>query len=333
MSLNPAIIALTSGSLLFSFFAVYASYFGLRIIFQWDLASGSDLQVSLERKTYLISTILAYLMLYKLVSFFLFVHTADHLHEMFVGAMCAAGSLNVNPYGYATLLVKILNVVLCGTWLILNHVDNRGYDYPLVRPKYKFLLVITFLLLLETNLQLRYFGALRWDVITACCGALFNEGASSISGYAAGFPVGPGKILLFASLYLILQIGLEFLFTGRGAEYFAIISSWFFIFCGIALVSFISLYYYELPTHHCPFCLLQSDYHYIGYAFYLSALMGGIMGLGVGLLNRYRGIPSLKEEILQIQKRLCLGSMTGNLFFTAMASYPMIFSDFTLQRH
>jgi hypothetical protein len=331
MLLNPAIIALTLGSLLLSFFAVYASYVGLRIIFQWDLASGSDLQVSLERKTYLISTILAYLMAYELLSFFLFVHTADHLHEVFVGAMCAAGSLNVNPYGYSTLLVKVLNVVLCGIWLILNHVDHRGYDYPLIRPKYKLLLVITFLFLLETELQLRYFGALRRGVITACCGALFNEGSSSVSGYLSGVPAGTGKILLFASLCSIVGIGLRFLFTERGAEYFAILSSWFFIFCGVALVSFISVYYYELPTHHCPFCLLQPDYRYIGYAFYLSALMGGTMGLGVGVLNRYREIPSLRKEFLGIQKRLCLGSMIGNLCFTAIASYPMIFSDFTLQ--
>jgi len=329
--LNPAIIALICGSLLLSFFAVYATYYGIKIVWKWDLASGSDLQLSLERKTYLISTILAYLMVFQLFSFFLFVYTADHLHDVFVGAMCAAGTLNVDAFGYPTLLIKILNVVLCGVWVIVNHVDNRAYDYPLIRPKYKLLPVITGFLLLETYLQLGYFGALRADVITSCCGSIFSEDEPSIVGDLAAISPGLGKILLFVSLYFILRIGFQFLFTGGGAIYFAGVSSWFFVFSAVALISFISVYYYELPTHHCPFCLLQSNYHYVGYGSYLSALAGGIMGLSVGFLNRYIGTPSLREEIPRAQKKLCLGSMISYLVFTAIAAYPMIFSDFKLE--
>jgi hypothetical protein len=329
--LNPAIIALICGSLLLSFFAVYASYHGLRILRKWDLSSGSDLQLSLERKTYLISTILAYLMAFQLFSFFLFVYTADHLHDVFVGAMCAAGTLNVDAFGYPTLLVKILNVVLCGVWVIVNHVDNRGYDYPLIRPKYKLLTVITGFLLLETYLQLSYFGALRADVITSCCGSIFSEDQPSVVGDLTGISSVAGKVLLFVSIYFILRIGFQFLFTGGGAIYFAGISSWFFVFSAVALISFISVYYYELPTHHCPFCLLQSNYHYIGYGFYLTALAGGIMGLSLGFLNRYTGTSSLRDEIPKAQRKLCLGSMISYLLFVAMAVYPMIFSDFKLE--
>jgi hypothetical protein len=328
---NPAIIALICGSLLLSFFAVYASYYGLKIVQKWDLASGSDLQLFLERKTYLISTILAYLMAFELFSFFLFVYTADHLHDVFVGAMCAAGTLNVDDFGYPTLLVKILNVVLCGVWVVVNHVDNRAYDYPLIRPKYKLLPVITLFLLLEAYLQIRYFSGLRADVITSCCGSIFSEDQPSVAGELAAISSGAGKILLFVSLYFILRIGLQFLITGGGAVYFAGVSSWFFVFSAVALISFISVYYYELPTHHCPFCLLQPSYHYVGYSFYLSSLAGGIMGLSLGFLNRYTGIASLKDEIPRTQKKLCLGSMISYLLFVAIAVYPMIFSDFKLE--
>ncbi|MEW6667650.1 MAG: hypothetical protein AB1512_20775 [Thermodesulfobacteriota bacterium] len=330
MILNPAIIALNFGSLLLSIFAVYASYFGLKIIRHWDIASGSDLQLSLERKTYLISTVLTYLMAFELLSFFLFVYTADSLHEMFVGAMCAAGALNVDSCGYLTLLVKILNVVLCGLWLVLNHVDSRGYDYPLIRPKYKLLLAVSALLLLETYLQWTYFGALNADVITSCCGALFSQDNPSIAGDLATISPGVGKILLFVSLYFILRIGLQLFFTGSGAVWFAGASSWFFVFSAVALISFISVYYYELPTHHCPFCLLQLEYHHIGYVFYISTLAGGILGLSVGTLNRYRDILSLKRIIPPAQKKLCMGSMISYSIFAATAGYPMIFSDFKL---
>ena len=40
-----------------------------------------------------------------------------------------------------------------------------------------------------------------------------------------------------------------------------------------AMVSFISPYVYEMPSHHCPFDVLQSGYHWIGYPLYL--LLGG----------------------------------------------------------
>ena len=55
--------------------------------------------------------------------------------------MCAAGTLNVNAYGYPTLVLKVLNCLLAGIWLILNHADNRADDYPLIRKKYALLLL------------------------------------------------------------------------------------------------------------------------------------------------------------------------------------------------
>jgi hypothetical protein len=101
--LNPGIIALVLASFLMVAFAGYASFTGLQIIRSWDMRSGSPAQLSLERKTYLVSTIFAYVSAFQLLSLFMFIYTADHIHSLFVGAMCAAGSLNVNGYGYPTL--------------------------------------------------------------------------------------------------------------------------------------------------------------------------------------------------------------------------------------
>ncbi|MCK7477230.1 MAG: hypothetical protein M0C28_06800 [Candidatus Moduliflexus flocculans] len=56
--------------------------------------------------------------------------------------MCATGVLNVNAFGFPTLLLKSAVFLLAALWLLLNRVDNRGYDYPLVRVKYGLLLVI-----------------------------------------------------------------------------------------------------------------------------------------------------------------------------------------------
>ena len=99
----------------------------------------------------------------------------------------------------------------------------------------------------------------------------------------------------------------------------------------ISIISFISVYFYELPTHHCPFCLLQREYHYIGYPLYVTLLAGGIAGMGVGALERVRGPESLKLCLPSIQQRLCLVAMIGFMVFSAISTWPMVFSDFTLE--
>jgi len=103
------------------------------------------------------------------------------------------------------------------------------------------------------------------------------------------------------------------------------------VFSFVAIISFISLYFYELPTHHCPFDLLQREYNYIGYPLYLSLFAAGITGAGAGVIDRFKDAPSLKSVIPSLQKRLCLFSMIGYIVFTLIATYPIVFSGFILE--
>jgi len=143
MVLHPAIIALLTSSIFITGLVLYSARIGVTILVRWDLTSGSELQLELERKTYLISTVLANAFVFQLVSLFLYIFTADRLHSQFVGAMCAAGTLYLNGFGYPALMLKIVTFLLAGLWLILDYTDTRAYDYPLVRTKYLLLLVLT----------------------------------------------------------------------------------------------------------------------------------------------------------------------------------------------
>ncbi len=331
MILNPGIIALISASFMVTAFAAYAAFTGVRIIRYWDLSSGTPTQLNLERKTYLVSVIFAYVSAFQLLSLFMFVYTADHIHTLFVGAMCAAGTLNANGYGYPTLALKGVNFFLCGLWLLVNYTDNRAENYPLIRFKYKFLLLITGLLFVEAFFQIKYFAGLKVDIITSCCGALFSEDTKEIGGQIASLPSRPTMILFFLTLVLTVRTGIHFLITGRGARWFAGFAGWALILSVASVVSFISVYFYELPTHHCPFCLLQKEYHYIGYALYLTLLPAGICGVGVGLLERFSTQASLKGIVPVLQKRLCILSMSAYVAFVVISLYPMAFSDFILE--
>jgi len=86
MIVNPAIIALIGSAMLSAGFSVYAVVLGSQIIRSWDLSSGTALQLQLERRTYLISTIMACLLGVEIFSLFLFIYTADHIHPMSAAA-------------------------------------------------------------------------------------------------------------------------------------------------------------------------------------------------------------------------------------------------------
>jgi hypothetical protein len=328
--LNPAIIALVGGGLLVSAFALYAAYNGYLIIRHWDLNSGSELQLALERKTYLVSTIFGVLLAFEFAGLFLFAYTADHIHDLFVGAMCAAGSLNVNDYGYSTLVVKIVSFILCGVWTVVNYADNQAADYPMTRAKYKLLFYVTGALLLETFLQCRYFLSLEADVITSCCGTLFSLESQTVTGDLTALPPYGTMVVFCVGVALTIRAGVHFLVTGRAAGMFSLFASAAMVMGLLAVISVISVYYYELPTHHCPFCLLQKEYHYIGYPLYFSLFLAGISGIGVGAIERHKGSWS-GEGFPRIQRSLTSLSLGSYLVFTGIAAYPMIFSDFILE--
>ncbi len=328
--MNPAVLALSFGGILACIAAGYGTQLGIAILRRWNLTSGSERQLALERKTYLVSVLLGWVMIFEFLSLFMFVHTADHLHALFVGAMCAAGTLTVNEYGYPALILKILNAVLCGLWMLINHADTRAPDYPLIRVKYAAVLIIAALLVIENGFQLGYWMHLNPNVITSCCGILFSTGGQTVAADLAHLPPAGTMMVFFASLMGVVGMALCFYRTGRGARVLAVMSGWFFILALTSILSFISVYIYQLPTHHCPFCLLQREYGYIGYPLYGSLLIGGIAGMGIGVLDRFKGIDSLTAVIPKIQHRLCLTVLIGFAIFGGIAVYPMIFSDFKL---
>jgi hypothetical protein len=330
MILHPAILALVAGAAVIGLMIIGASWFGLQIIRKWDLSSGSELQLGLEKKTYLISTVMAYAFGFQIISLFLFIHTADSLCSMFTGAMCAAGTLAVNSYGYPVFILKIVNFLFAGLWLIMNFADNRSQDYPLIRKKYLLLLVIMPFVLAEALLQAVYFFSLKADVITSCCGSLFStEGRGTVQSFLS-MPVGPVRVLFFASAACAAATGSYLYLTGRGAYLFSSVSLITFVVSALSLMLFVSLYIYEIPTHHCPFCILKKEYHFIGYLLYAALLGGAVAGIGAGMLQPFRTIHSLSLIIPDVQRRLALVAVLSSAVFTFTALYYMLFTDFIL---
>lgn len=329
MMLHPGVASLFVGSLVVGFMVVYACCHAAKILRLWNLGSGSEVQLNLERKTYLVSTLMSYAFVFQLLSLFLFIFTADKLSTLFVGAMCAAGTLNVNSYGYPAIVLKIVNFIFGGTWLILNYVDNRTIDYRLIRKKYLFLLVIAPFVIADTVLQSAYFLNLKPDVITSCCASLFGaDGRSGMGASISILPATPMKAVFYGTMAITLVTGGHFHVTGKAGLVFPVASLVTFAVSAASLISFISPYFYELPTHHCPFCLLQREYGYVGYPLYATLLGGVLGGAAEGALVAANRGGDLNEAVVRMQKRLTLMTLRSYLLFTVIVSSAMIFTDF-----
>lgn len=330
MILQPAVIALLFICLATTGMVFYAAFYGIGIIRRWDIKSGSEEQLVLERGTYLISMILSYVLAFEIGSLFLYIFTADSMHSLFTGAMCAAGTLNVNRYGYPALLLKLLDFILAGLWLVINRADNRAYDYPLIKTKYALLLLIAPVIALESVVETAYFLGLKGDMITSCCGSLFSTESRSVASDIAAVPVRLAVPVFFLSMALTFGLGVLYWVKGRIGALFSAASGICFVVCVISLISFISLYFYELPTHHCPFCILQREYGYIGYLLYGTLLAGIVSGLGVGVLMPFRKAGSLARSLPAMQKKLTFVCLAAYLIFAGISVWRMIFSGLTL---
>lgn len=330
MPLSPAILALLLAATVGLGLFTAAAGFGWQVVRRWDIRSGSELQLRLERQTYLVSTILAFVFATQLVALLLMVFNADRMAVQFVGAMCAVGTLNASPFGWPVMGLKILIFFLASTWLILNHVDTRGYDYPLTRLKYRLLLVILPIMALEAYLQLRYFLGLDPDVITSCCGSLFGADRETFAAELSGLPPAPAMGAFYGVLVLTIGVGVLALRQPRLSYLFGALSAAAFVVTIVAVLSFISLYVYEHPHHHCPFCLLKAEYHYLGYGLYLPLFAATALGLGVGAVHPFRQVASLRNVVPAVTRRLTLAATIGFGLVLLWSTYMVARSNLIL---
>ncbi len=133
--------------------------------------------------------------------------------------------------------------------------------------------------------------------------------------------------LFYSTLALTLASGLYLYFRRKGAYLFSLANAVLFPLSILALISYISPYIYELPAHHCPFCILHGEYGFVGYPLYLAFLAGGVTGLGVGAISPFSRVESLKDTLPRIRKELTLACLLSWTAALAISSWGIPFSN------
>ncbi len=279
--LSPDVIANLMLESLLLIFAFLAFMIAWQIVLKWDREATTPLQYRLEKRAYLVATIAEFIFWLKLPLFFYFIYTLDNLSNLLPGAMCAAGVTTATVYGIWLFMVKILNLYLFGLWIVLNRIDRSRPDTPWTKPKFLFYLLIFPLFALEVGLEYLHFSGINPHVIVSCCGTLFSAAAQSSVAMAIRLPV-VWQLGLFYGLFLLIILA-----AVRGWSLLAAVGNALFVPVSIlSLIAFFSTYVYELPHHHCPFCLLQRDYHDIGYLLYATLFAGTFFGIAAHLARR-----------------------------------------------
>jgi len=300
-----------------------------QILRGWDYNSTEEKQFLLEKKTYLVSTVMSFALFAQILMLFLFEIAADELANVLPGAMCAVGTLSSNLYGLPLLYLKIFSFFAYFIWLMFNWLDNQIDTYPLVRKKYMGLMLIYPLAIVETVLLFLFAFNLDPSVITSCCGSIYNEGAGGIGGTLVGASTSL-LLPLFFSIIILLLLN-RFVFNR-----FSAVMKWlgnlfefplwiaFFISAIVVTISFISRYVYEMVSHNCPFCFIGSEYNYYGVILYLFLFIATATGMTTGLLGYIKQPKLLKEKAVILQKKMDFLSLYGMLAFVVTGFLPFV---------
>lgn len=331
MLLSPAVIALVVCSALACGVTAAAAAAALSVVAGWNPDDGGARQLARERRMLLVEAVLKVVLACQLASLFFFIATVDRLHPLFTGAMCAAGTLDASRFGYPTMTAKAAVFLLCGLWLVVNRATAAAAGTALVRLKYLFILAVLGSLAAENVLQVRYFSDLTPEVLTSCCATIFGADAGGLGSDLAALPVGASRAAFFAVLALTLGAGGRAMARKRSPVLFSALAVILGLVSAAAVVTWVAPGFYELPTHHCPFCLLKQELGYVGYPLYVLFAIGVVAGAGAGLVRGLRITDPLGSIRPGEERRLCLASMAGFALFALIAVWPMVASDFRLE--
>lgn len=274
MILSPEVLTLLILDFLFIVFATIVFIISLQILKSWDISSTSQYQYTLEKRSFLASTIIKFIFFIKIPLFLFFIFTLDKISNVLTGAMCGAGVLDATDLGNYLIVFKILNIYLFAFWLVLNRSDLENKTQPYTKLKFALFALAYLLLMFEIYLEVDMFFSFEIEKLVSCCGSLYSS--SSDSFVSTLFNV-PNYILV--SIFYINFLLLMVFYSLKNNYLFSLANTLFIISSIFSLIMFFGTYIYQLPSHHCPFCYLQSEYYFVGYVLYATLFLGTFNGL------------------------------------------------------
>jgi len=311
MILSPQVVTIEILDGIFLVFGTVSFILALQIALKWDLNSTTKLQYKLEKQSFLSATIIKYIFVIKLLLFLFFIFTLDKISNLLTGAMCAVGVIDATEYGIYLMILKLFNLYIFSFWLSLHYLDIKSPTLPYTKAKFEIFLIAYIFLIAEIIIEIVMFSSIDTNKMVSCCGTLYSASANSPIGDILKINSSLLVGLFYFNFFLIL------VFYRYRIRYLFAISNFSFIFIAlISLISFFGTYIYQLPTHHCPFCLLQKDYYYVGYFLYTFLFIGTFFGINTAILDKL-GKNSKKSYTISL--------LFNSLYVLLVSIYPVLY--------
>ena len=244
-------------------FTLFQTFFILRY---YKSGGSSELHYKLEKKSYLVSVVISVVLIIKILLVAFFTYSLDELSLIVPGAMCVAGVIGSNEYGEVVLLLKLFILLLSSVWLLVNRADTLTKVSSYFKKKLWFFIFLYLLILLEFILSFNFFSMIETQNPVLCCSVIYTDSTNPI-------PFNLSKYQLLA-LFTFIYASVVWSAYKKYKTILVFLSMFFAYISYYAVVYFFGAYIYELPTHKCPFCMLQKDYYYVGYIIYITLFLG-----------------------------------------------------------
>ena len=224
--------------------------------------NATDVESFVEKKSYLVTMLVAVSLFVKILLLALFLYALDDLAYVVPGAMCATGVLNTNEYGEVLLVLKLVVLVFASFWLLLNKADLYSKDGVYFKRKIWLFVGLYLFILIEFILSILYLSSINTQIPVACCAYKYTEIENTLP-----FSLSVDALVsVFYSLYFLVLLS-----AYKKQKTFLFLFAMLFIYISYyAIVYYFGGYIYDNPLHKCPYCMLQKQYNYIGYIIYPS---------------------------------------------------------------
>jgi len=228
---------------------------------RWMAELSLDERYALEKKVYLVITLMGVGLVLRLFLVPLWFVTLSRLMPTVPGAMCLTAVHLTSPWlGFTATALKFFLPLAYAFWLVVNYLDRRVESHPFMLLKLSALGPILGLMFLESLVDVRFLLKFEPEP-TACCTSIFDVPRPGVPevlmrggwGNVAGFFLGLG--LLLAAGWSIRR---NKNYTFRPLRY----AMWLLLFWTPisllwALHAQLSPLFLGKPLHHCVFCLWQ----------------------------------------------------------------------------
>lgn len=307
--MNNSFIVLYIIEFILMFFMSFTFILSVKIVKNWDYKSLDLKQYDLLDKVYLSSILTSFVLVLKIILFFLFLYAIDDLSNVIIGAMCSTGVFLSAKYGFISLFMKSFVIILCLLWFLLFIKNQNSKNMEYTKKVYMFFIVLYIFAVFEFFLSLYMFLSINTDKVVSCCSTIFSQASSS--SYSQ---------VLFSlnDKYILVLFIISFLLTFFKNRYLlALFGSMFFVITILSIISYFSPYIYELPSHKCPFCIFKKEYYYIAYLLYSLCFISFYLSISNLFLFLF-----IKNENKNIYKYI---RILNSILFFVLFSYVLIY--------